>query len=769
MHSVGSILHIPEFAAIGGGSPRFVVEGVFEGGMGACLKIRSQQGGTTFALKGMRSELAQDDLVIRRFEQEVALWAALSGLRGVVPALGFVRMNGQPFVLAEWMPGGSIEIIMRSSRSRFFFQDRRRRAFYEATLSLLATLEQVWVRYGVVHRDIKPSNILLDQRGHARLADWGIAGGRDAVRAGGASPADPRLTSPGFMGTVLYASPEQIRNAAAVDWRSDLYSLACVLYDWEMGYPPFVGSSPGEIALQHLAARPQRLPGKNGLGEMGAGEFIIRCLEKSPDARYASHRQAIQALLKAARAAGIELSEPPVVMPPSRPRASQSGYGVVEREDLDTDLQVASALMSLGRHREAVPLLEQAFIPDVFGTPLDVGRLYSSSAINLALCYAHIEGGQDRGFAILEAVGNSGFRPAEWYLNTSSLHMRALRWERALTTAQEGLARYPEDIHLLGNVMQSLVALGKAAEAAGYIPRRTALGVDDHVAKDCSSVLLGAGRQVVEDWPNATKHFRQALVLLNEGLRVAPRVPVLYLKRAEVLLELYLANDALLDLRAFLDLARNRQDRAFAVGLMAKAMVPLGSDEPTLRWIDSALSALQPGDIDTELKRARAMLLAHQLRLENSGQRVRTTVGLDVNPSEILQTFWGLSQSSSAIGEDYSYYGYVAHWAGALDHALEVLAAGLSRFPEAYRIHLEIARIKVSMKRFSEAADSARRASTLAPHRPEPLDLLAPILAELGDPTAHSVKAQADTLYERRLALAHDGVVVFRPENGSRN
>ena len=103
---------------------------------------------------------------------------------------------------------------------------------------------------GVIHRDIKPENILLES-GHAVVADFGIA------RAIGAAAEGQSSGPVGFAtGTPAYMSPEQATNGADVDRRTDIYSLACVLYEMLAGQPPFTGPSAASIVEQHLTMVP---------------------------------------------------------------------------------------------------------------------------------------------------------------------------------------------------------------------------------------------------------------------------------------------------------------------------------------------------------------------------------------------------------------------------------------------------------------------------------------------------------------------------------
>ncbi len=134
---------------------------------------------------------------------------------------------------------------------------------------------------GIVHRDIKPENVLI-QAGHAVVSDFGIA--RALSAAGG-----ERLTETGLaIGTPAYMSPEQTTGDEAIDGRSDIYSLGCMLYEMLAGDPPFTGSTPQAILARKSVEQAPAISTVRGTVPNHVAAAITRALARVPADRYAS-------------------------------------------------------------------------------------------------------------------------------------------------------------------------------------------------------------------------------------------------------------------------------------------------------------------------------------------------------------------------------------------------------------------------------------------------------------------------------------------------
>ncbi|MGH7593685.1 MAG: protein kinase domain-containing protein, partial [Gemmatimonadales bacterium] len=142
---------------------------------------------------------------------------------------------------------------------------------------------------GVIHRDIKPENILLES-GHAVVADFGIA---KAVRAAGGESLTRTGTS---LGTPAYMSPEQAAGEQNLDGRSDLYALACVLYEMLAGQPPFTGPTAEALVRQHMVVDAPPVTNCRPAVPAAVAAALQRALAKAPADRFNAVAQFSEAL-----------------------------------------------------------------------------------------------------------------------------------------------------------------------------------------------------------------------------------------------------------------------------------------------------------------------------------------------------------------------------------------------------------------------------------------------------------------------------------------
>jgi serine/threonine protein kinase/tetratricopeptide (TPR) repeat protein len=155
--------------------------------------------------------------------------------------------------------------------------------------------------HGIVHRDIKPDNILLEG-GHAVVADFGVAW---AIEAAGTE----RLTGSGLrVGTPAYMSPEQGTGDARIDGRSDVYALACVVYEMLAGEVPYTGSSAQAVLAKHLQAPVPNLRLLRPAVSPEMQQVLEAALAKVPADRFASAGEFVRALEASASGAARSVS-----------------------------------------------------------------------------------------------------------------------------------------------------------------------------------------------------------------------------------------------------------------------------------------------------------------------------------------------------------------------------------------------------------------------------------------------------------------------------
>ena len=249
-----------------------------EGGMGTVYRVYDPSLDRDVALKALAPQLAQDPLIVRRFEEEARALARIEH-PNVMRVYAVGQDGGKRFFAMELVRGRTLEARIRDEGPMGL---KAVEPIFRQLISAVAEIH----RAGIVHRDIKSSNIIIEESGRVILMDFGLAKSRDR----GA------LTTTGsILGTPEYMAPEQA-TGDPVDGRADIYSLGIVFFEVLAGRPPFEGENTFSIirkqveesAASILTLRPD-LPESCDRALRGA-------LAKKPEHRYRDAAELAEAM-----------------------------------------------------------------------------------------------------------------------------------------------------------------------------------------------------------------------------------------------------------------------------------------------------------------------------------------------------------------------------------------------------------------------------------------------------------------------------------------
>jgi serine/threonine-protein kinase len=284
-----------------------------QGGMSTVYLARDVRHDRQVAVKVLKPELAAV-IGAERFLQEIRVTAHLQHPH-ILPLFDSGEADSFLFYVMPYLEGESLR--ERLTREKQLPVDEA----IEITREAASALDYAH-RHKVIHRDIKPENILLED-GQTVVADFGIA--LAVTEAGG-----NRLTETGLsLGTPQYMSPEQATADRELDARSDIYSLACVLYEMLTGEPPYTGNTVQAIIAKVLTDQPRRLCLSRSSVPAHVETAVHRALAKLPADRFATALQFADALTRPAAvpasAAPATLVAGPAAAPPLR-RPWQYGF-----------------------------------------------------------------------------------------------------------------------------------------------------------------------------------------------------------------------------------------------------------------------------------------------------------------------------------------------------------------------------------------------------------------------------------------------------------
>jgi serine/threonine protein kinase/Flp pilus assembly protein TadD len=249
------------------------------GGMGEVYRARDTRLDRDVAVKVLPESIQADREALARFEREAKLVAALSHPN--ILAIHDVGREGDiSFSVTELLEGETL-------RERMATGGVSLRKGLDFGRQIARGLAAAHAR-GIVHRDLKPENVFVTADGHVKILDFGLARREPKSGAPGASEAATiAKTQPGtVLGTVGYRSPEQVRGESA-DYRTDVFSFGCVLYELVFGEPPFRAETDVETMTAILREDPPALHRK-GAVPAELVSVVSRCLEKKPEERFQS-------------------------------------------------------------------------------------------------------------------------------------------------------------------------------------------------------------------------------------------------------------------------------------------------------------------------------------------------------------------------------------------------------------------------------------------------------------------------------------------------
>ena len=253
-----------------------------------------------YAVKVMHLELSNDGELLARFQREAHIHLNLSDPH-IVRIVDYGNDNQMYFIVMEYIDGQNLKYHMITQGP----MDPLRALNY--TRQIAEGLDTAY-KQGVVHRDIKPQNILINGKDVVKIVDFGLARSRETVTL---------TQSNVFMGTAYYISPEQAESGRSADTRSDLYSVATVLFEMLAGNPPFEGETAVDIVIKQMNEKVPSICRLRPDLPVEMDVFMQKAMAKSPAERFATPLEFIAAL--------DQLQERIQAMPPGK-RVLEPGY-----------------------------------------------------------------------------------------------------------------------------------------------------------------------------------------------------------------------------------------------------------------------------------------------------------------------------------------------------------------------------------------------------------------------------------------------------------
>ena len=238
------------------------------GGMAEVFEGRDRLLARRVAIKVLQAQFVRDPSFLIRFKREAQAAASLSH-PNIVGVYDTGSEDGTHFIVMEYVDGRTLKEVIRAEGP--LYPERAAEICGDVCSALAAAHAR-----GLIHRDIKPGNVMLTPDGKVKVMDFGIAR---------ATTSETITQTAAVVGTAQYISPEQAQGQT-VDYRSDLYSVGCCLYEMLTGTVPFTGATPVAIAYRHVREDPTPPRMLNADVPRPLEAICLKAMAKLPDNRY---------------------------------------------------------------------------------------------------------------------------------------------------------------------------------------------------------------------------------------------------------------------------------------------------------------------------------------------------------------------------------------------------------------------------------------------------------------------------------------------------
>lgn len=541
-----------------------------------------------------------------------------------------------------------------------------------------------------------------------------------------------------FLGTVVYASPEQIRGEK-IDFRSDLFSLGIIMYEWETGKRPFDAFTIEDTLHNIIHARYKKLNPLSHITNFGADEIIHKCLQQDPSDRFPSYHEFLLAIEEVAvgtpcfttnqisfrKYSNLETPKPI----PQRIKdgditniiSPDGKHVLIEEANLNEHLSIASELMVLGEYGKAYFTLSQ-FIPEhrLISKFPEISS-HQNYIINISYCIRKL-GRIEEAIDTIRIIEHARFLPAAYYVNLSEFYLALEKYEECLRVSKRGLLDYSSDGDLLGNATLALTCLERFDEAIVYANQRIHLDPNIHSFYEYGLLCRKWGDALKENqFPQAIKLYKSAL---------------LYLRKCEGLNPNYIAAKFELGITLF-KLKRYKESM--------DVFHSLPPSELSLYWLAKNSLWGISADLCLDYARKGLSIIPNSTLLS----RVYSECMVDdfvmgkvtENGEHYIEDFsWDffskiINNTQLQIDSDLRYYGKLLYWSGEYEQSIKFFQWAKRIYPQEWTYNFHSAYYLLYLGRPLEALQEAIKANTKAPWRETTYKLLSICHKALGNKT----------------------------------